>query len=115
MLVAFDAFSCALAQRTVNLFADARIVVLFVMLSLASAIFTAVARTELALTLFLSILALAITSAILYVGETREGIAHRRDEAMHAKLDSLLRGVKDADDNLAGIEQKVEEQASRAA
>ena len=101
MRVTLDAFSCAVSERTVAIFADARIVAL----SIASAVFTVIARTELALTLFLSILALAITSAILFVGETREAVARKRDEAMHAKLDSLLRGVADADEHLAGSER----------
>ncbi|MBB5717045.1 hypothetical protein [Sphingomonas aerophila] len=113
MFERFNAFSCAVSERTVAIFADSRMVVLFVALSIASAVFTIAARTELALTLFLSILALAITSAILYVGETREAVARRRDEAMHAKLDSLLRGVEDADDRLAGSEQRLEQALDR--
>ena len=101
----FRAFACAVSERTVSLFADSLMVLLLVILSVASLAFTLAARTELAMTLFLSILALAITSAILFVGEQRETHASRRDEAMHAKLDSLLRGVKDADDRLAGSER----------
>ncbi len=99
------AFACAVSERTVALFADSLMVLVLVVLSIASAAFTLAARTELAMTLFLSILALAITSAILYVGERREHEASRRDEAMHAKLDSLLRGVADADERLAGSER----------
>ena len=99
------AFACGVSERSVALFADSLMVLLLVVLSIASAAFTLVARTELAMTLFLSILALAITSAILYVGERREREASRRDEAMHAKLDSLLRGVADADERLAGSER----------
>ena len=101
-----QAFACAVSERTVTLFADSLMVLLLVVLSLTSAVFTVIARTELAMTLFLSILALAITSAILYVGERREKEASRRDEAMHAKLDSLLRGVADADERLAGSERR---------
>ena len=100
--------SCAVSQRTVTLFAASYMVLALVILSVASAGFTLIARTELAMTLFLSILALALTSAILFVGEQREERARARDEAMHAKLDSLLRGVKDADERLAGSERVAE-------
>lgn len=99
------AFACAVSERTVTIFADSFMVLLLVVLSIASLIFTLASRTELAMTLFLSILALGITSAILYTGEQRERVASRRDEAMHAKLDSLLRGVADADERLAGSER----------
>lgn len=105
MMSWLDRLSCAVSEWTVAVFADSRTVLLLVLLSLASAAFTVAARTELAMTLFLSILALAITSAILYVGERREIVARKRDDAMHAKLDSLLHGVKDADDRLMGIER----------
>lgn len=115
MLRRLDAFACAVSTRTVAIFADSRMVLLFVVLSIASAVFTGVARTELALTLFLSILALAITSAILFVGESREAVARRRDEAMHAKLDSLLLGVADADERLAGSERRDDARLERAA
>lgn len=115
MLKSLNAFSCAVSEWTVSVFADSRMVVLFVALSVASAVFTVVARTELALTLFLSILALAITSAILFVGERRETVARHRDEAMHAKLDSLLRGVADADERLAGSERDEVVRIERAA
>ena len=108
MLQWFTAVACAVSRGTVALFADARAVVLFVTLSIASAVFTLAAHTELALTMFLSILALAITSAILFVDETRESVARQRDEAMHAKLDSLLKGVADADERLAGSEQRAD-------
>ena len=100
------AFACAVSERSVTLFADSFMVLLLVLLSVGSAVFSLAARTELAVTLFLSILALALTSAILYVGEQRERRATVRDEAMHAKLDSLLRGVADADERLAGSERE---------
>ena len=108
MWTSLEAFYCAVSERTVSTFADLRIVVLFVALSIASGVLAAAVRTEMALTLFLSILALAITSAILFVGESRETVARERDDAMHAKLDSLLRGVADADDRLAGSEPAAE-------
>lgn len=111
MFSRLQAFACLVSERTVSLFADSLMVLLLVVLSIGSAIWTLAARTELAMTLFLSILALAITAAILYVGERREKVASKRDEAMHAKLDSLLRGVADADERLAGSEKEAEDAA----
>lgn len=108
MLTRLQAFACAVSERTVHFFASPMLVLALVISSAGSAVFTLAARTELAMTLFLSILALAITSAILYVGERRESVAIKRDEAMHAKLDSLLRGVADADERLAGSEKEAE-------
>ena len=48
-------------------------------------------------------------STILVEQRQSSEVARQRDEAMHAKLDSLLHGVKDADDALIGIEQKIVE------
>ena len=99
------ALACAVSQGTVRVFANPYAVLLLIALSAASGLWTVIAATELALTLCLSILALAITSAILYVGETRECKAAKRDEALHAKIDELIHGVPDADDGIAGIER----------
>jgi low affinity Fe/Cu permease len=80
-------------------------VLALITLSAGSGVWALLARTEIALTLCLSILAIAITSAILYVGEARDCVAKKRDEAMHAKLDTIIFGVPDADDQVAGIER----------
>lgn len=56
------------------------------------------------LTATLSILAITLTQMVLNRQKSREHDAHRRDVAMHAKLDELLRAEKFARKELAGIE-----------
>lgn len=57
------------------------------------------------LTATLSILAITLTQMVLNRQKLREVDAHRRDVAMHAKLDELLRAEKFARKELAGIEE----------
>ena len=57
------------------------------------------------LTATLSILAITLTQMVLNRQKLREDDAHRRDIAMHAKLDELLRAEKFARKELAGIEE----------
>ena len=57
------------------------------------------------LTATLSILAITLTQMVLYSQRVRERDDRRRDVAMHAKLDELLRVEKDARKELAGIEE----------
>lgn len=57
------------------------------------------------LTATLSIMAITLTQMVLNRQKLREEDAHRRDVAMHAKLDELLRAEKDARKELAGIEE----------
>jgi low affinity Fe/Cu permease len=57
------------------------------------------------LTATLSILAITLTQMVLNRQKLREDDAHRRDVAMHAKLDELLRAEKFARKELAGIEE----------
>lgn len=57
------------------------------------------------LTATLSILAITLTQMVLNRQKLRENDAHRRDVAMHAKLDELLRAEKFARKELAGIEE----------
>jgi low affinity Fe/Cu permease len=56
------------------------------------------------LTATLSILAITLTQMVLNRQRSREEDDHRRDVAMHAKLDELLRAEKFARKELAGIE-----------
>jgi low affinity Fe/Cu permease len=56
------------------------------------------------LTAALSILAITLTQMVLNGQYDREAEAHRRDVAMHAKLDELLISMKGARNELAGIE-----------
>jgi low affinity Fe/Cu permease len=62
------------------------------------------------LTATLSILAITLSQMVLNRQGEREKDAHRRDVALHAKLDELLHASKRARDELAGIEDLEEEQ-----
>ena len=62
------------------------------------------------LTAGLSILAITLTQMVLNSQGEREKEAHRRDVALHAKLDELLHASRRARDELAGIEELTEEQ-----
>jgi low affinity Fe/Cu permease len=57
------------------------------------------------LTATLSILAITLTQMVLNRQKLREDDDRRRDIAMHAKLDELLRAEKYARKELAGIEE----------
>jgi low affinity Fe/Cu permease len=62
------------------------------------------------LTAGLSILAITLTQMVLNRQHEREKEAHRRDVALHAKLDELLIASNRARDELAGIEELEEEE-----
>ena len=62
------------------------------------------------LTAILSILAITLTQMVLNRQHEREKEAHRRDLALHAKLDELVIASKRARDELAGIEELEEEE-----
>jgi low affinity Fe/Cu permease len=62
------------------------------------------------LTAGLSILAITLTQMVLNRQNEREKDAHRRDVALHAKLDELLHASRRARDELAGIEELEEEE-----
>jgi low affinity Fe/Cu permease len=57
------------------------------------------------LTAALSILAISLTQMVLNRQNEREREAHRRDVAMHAKLDELLVATGGARNEMAGIEE----------
>lgn len=61
------------------------------------------------LTAALSILAITLTQMVLNRQNEREAEAHRRDIAMHAKLDELIIAVRHAHNDMAGIEDLPEE------
>jgi low affinity Fe/Cu permease len=61
------------------------------------------------LTAALSILAISLTQMVLNRQNEREAEAHRRDVAMHAKLDELVIASRRARDEMAGIEELEEE------
>jgi low affinity Fe/Cu permease len=62
------------------------------------------------LTAVLSILAISLTQMVLNRQNEREAEAHRRDVAMHAKLDELVLASRLARDEMAGIEDLEEEE-----
>ena len=62
------------------------------------------------LTAALSILAITLTQMVLNRQQEREADAHRRDVALHAKLDELLHASRRARDELAGVEELEEEE-----
>lgn len=62
------------------------------------------------LTATLSILAITLTQMVLNSQRVREEDDRRRDVAMHAKLDELLRAEQFARKELAGIEELEEEE-----
>ena len=66
--------------------------------------FVAGLRADL-LTAALSILAITLTQMVLNSQYDREAEAHRRDVAMHAKLDELVHAMKGARNEMAGIEE----------
>jgi low affinity Fe/Cu permease len=61
------------------------------------------------LTAALSILAITLTQMVLNRQNEREAEAHRRDIAMHAKLDELIIAARRAHNEMAGIEEFPEE------
>ncbi|HEX8626479.1 MAG TPA: low affinity iron permease family protein [Allosphingosinicella sp.] len=65
------------------------------------------------LTAGLSILAITLTQMVLNRQNQREKDAHRRDVALHAKLDELLIASRRARDEIAGIEVLEEEEIER--
>ena len=65
------------------------------------------------LTAALSILAITLTQMVLNGQYDREQEAHRRDVAMHAKLDELIHATKQARNEMAGIEEDLDEDQIR--
>ncbi len=65
------------------------------------------------LTAALSILAITLTQMVLNRQGEREADAHRRDVAMHAKLDELVHASRRARDEMAGIEDLPEEKITK--
>jgi low affinity Fe/Cu permease len=62
------------------------------------------------LTAALSIVAITLAQMVLNSQHEREKVAHRRDVALHAKLDELLIASRRARDEIAGIEELEEEE-----
>ena len=62
------------------------------------------------LTAALSIMAITLTQMVLNRQNEREVIDHRRDIAMHAKLDELIAVSKQARNEFVGVEDREEEE-----
>jgi low affinity Fe/Cu permease len=62
------------------------------------------------MTAILSIMAITLTQMVLNRQNEREADDHRRDVAMHAKLDELLIATKRARNEMAGIEELEEDE-----
>lgn len=62
------------------------------------------------LTAVLSIMAITLTQMVLNQQKDREADAHRRDVAMHAKLDELIAASRRAKNKFVGIEDREEEE-----
>lgn len=65
------------------------------------------------LTAALSILAITLTQMVLNKQNEREVDAHRRDLALHAKIDELVLATSKARDEIAGIEELEENEIER--
>ena len=65
------------------------------------------------LTAALSILAITLTQMVLNKQNEREADAHRRDVALHAKIDELVLASSRARDEIAGIEALEEDEIER--
>ena len=62
------------------------------------------------LTATLSIMAITLTQMVLNSQNERETDDHRRDVAMHAKLDELISATRSAKNEFVGIEDREEEE-----
>lgn len=62
------------------------------------------------LTAALSVMAITLTQMVLNGQYDRESEAHRRDVAMHAKLDELIKATHRARDEMVGIEEQLDEE-----
>ena len=98
---------CRISTAVADFSADPLAQVGFVLLCVA---WFAVGWNVNVLTAALSILAITLTQMVLNSQGERERDAHRRDVALHAKLDELLLASRRARDELAGIEELEEEE-----
>jgi low affinity Fe/Cu permease len=99
---AFERIGCAISSRVSDVAANplAQIGVI----ALCATWFALGLNTNV-LTAVLSIMAITLTQMVLNRQIEREADAHRRDVAMHAKLDELLIASKQARNEMAGIEE----------
>jgi low affinity Fe/Cu permease len=105
-----EAFGCWLSEQVADVSAHP-----FTQLALvvACGLWFAIGLRVDILTAGLSILAITLTQMVLNRQNERERDAHRRDVALHAKLDELLHASRRARDEFAGIEELEEEEIER--
>ena len=103
---AFERIGCQISSWVSDLAANplAQIAVVVV-----CALWFALGLATEVLTAILSILAISLTQMVLNRQNEREADAHRRDVAMHAKIDELVLAMKGARNEMAGIEELDEE------
>ena len=103
---AFERIGCEVSSWVSDIAADplAQIAVVVV-----CALWFALGLATEVLTAILSILAITLTQMVLNRQNEREADAHRRDVAMHAKIDELVIHLKGARNEMAGIEDLDEE------
>jgi low affinity Fe/Cu permease len=101
------AIGCAVSEHVSDVAASPFAQAGFVLLCLAWFAFGL--RVDI-LTAALSILAITLTQMVLNRQQARESDAHRRDVALHAKLDELVHASKRARDELARAEDLEEEE-----
>jgi low affinity Fe/Cu permease len=97
---------CRISAWVSDVFAHPMVQLGFILLCVAW--FLSGLSTDL-LTATLSIMAITLTQMVLNRQNEREAEAHRRDIAMHAKLDELIIAVTHAHNDMAGIEDLPEE------
>ncbi|MFL6844105.1 MAG: low affinity iron permease family protein [Allosphingosinicella sp.] len=102
-----EAFGCWISEKVADVSAHPYAQVGLILLCLGWALLDW--KVDL-LTAALSVLAITLTQMVLNRQHEREKEAHRRDVALHAKLDELLIASKRARDELAGIEELEEEE-----
>lgn len=102
----FEKIGCAVSAFVSDLFANPFTQIGVILFCIAW--FAIGLPTDL-LTAALSILAITLTQMVLNRQNQRELDAHRRDVALHAKLDELIIAKRGARDAMAGIEELDEE------
>jgi low affinity Fe/Cu permease len=106
----FHRLGCWLSARVADLAAHPYAQFGFVLLCIA---WFAIGWGVNSFTAALSVLAITLTQMVLNQQAAREVDAHRRDVALHAKLDELILASREARNEIAGVEElEVEEIAA---
>ena len=105
-----DRIGCYLSAKIADFAADPLVQVGFL---LFCAFWFAAGLPVEILTAALSILAITLTQMVLNKQNEREADAHRRDVALHAKIDELVLASSRARDEIAGIEVLDEHEIER--